>query len=71
LAKPNPTTRPAASGHRFGPNLHCDECGRSWDQHQHEPIPCERSREIRSREAAIEAAPEILEAASLSDDIDD
>jgi hypothetical protein len=32
--------RPGASGHRFGPELACSECGISWDVHQREPKPC-------------------------------
>lgn len=40
LAKPTPNIRPAAGGHRFGPNLECSECGRSWDDHQNDPSPC-------------------------------
>jgi len=32
--------RPGASGHRFGPDLACSECGILWDVHQREPKPC-------------------------------
>jgi hypothetical protein len=32
--------RPGASGHRFGPELACSECGILWDAHQREPAPC-------------------------------
>jgi hypothetical protein len=32
--------RPGASGHRFGPDLECSECGLPWDAHQREPRPC-------------------------------
>ncbi len=32
--------RPGASGHRFGPELACSECGILWDVHQREPKPC-------------------------------
>lgn len=32
--------RPGASGHRFGPDLACSECGILWDLHQREPKPC-------------------------------
>jgi hypothetical protein len=32
--------RPAASGHRFGPDLSCSECGVQWEAHQREPAPC-------------------------------
>jgi hypothetical protein len=34
-------SRPTASGHRFGPDLQCSECGVTWDEHQAEPRPCE------------------------------
>ncbi len=36
----DPAERPAASGHRFGPDLACSECGIQWDAHQREPAPC-------------------------------
>ena len=36
----DPADRPGASGHRFGPDLACSECGVAWDAHQREPIPC-------------------------------
>lgn len=36
----DPADRPAASGHRFGPDLACSECGILWDAHQREPAPC-------------------------------
>ena len=39
-AKNDGTDRPGASGHRFGPELVCSECGISWDLHQREPKPC-------------------------------
>jgi hypothetical protein len=32
--------RPGASGHRFGPDLACSECGILWDVHQRQPKPC-------------------------------
>ncbi|HIF94822.1 MAG TPA: hypothetical protein EYQ60_17110 [Myxococcales bacterium] len=32
--------RPGASGHRFGPELACSECGILWDIHQRDPKPC-------------------------------
>ncbi len=35
--------RPTASGHRFGPELDCQECGRMWDDHQREPSICTAS----------------------------
>jgi hypothetical protein len=34
------TDRPGASGHRFGPDLQCSECGIGWDEHQRNPHPC-------------------------------
>ncbi len=34
------TDRPTASGHRFGPDLTCSECGIGWDEHQRNPLPC-------------------------------
>lgn len=34
------SNRPEAAGHRFGPDLTCIECGRTWDEHQVEPAPC-------------------------------
>jgi len=34
--------RPHASGHRFGPDLTCSECGVTWDNHQKDPIDCAR-----------------------------
>jgi len=36
----DPADRPGASGHRFGPDLACSECGMHWDAHQREPVPC-------------------------------
>lgn len=36
-----PEDRPAASGHRFGPDLACSECGVQWETHQRAPTPCE------------------------------
>jgi hypothetical protein len=32
--------RPSASGHRFGPDLACSECGVTWDEHQKDPRDC-------------------------------
>jgi hypothetical protein len=34
------TARPSASGHRFGPDLSCTECGITWEAHQKEPVEC-------------------------------
>ena len=39
-AKSEGADRPGASGHRFGPELACSECGIAWDVHQREPKPC-------------------------------
>jgi hypothetical protein len=54
MSKPTPTLRPGAGGHRFGPDLICGECGRNWDDHQHDPAPCEH--ESPPEPAAVEAA---------------
>lgn len=32
--------RPEAAGHRFGPELTCIECGKTWETHQVEPTVC-------------------------------
>jgi len=32
--------RPEAAGHRFGPDLTCIECGKTWDDHQIDPTVC-------------------------------
>ncbi len=34
------SNRPEAAGHRFGPDLTCIECGKTWDTHQIEPTVC-------------------------------
>lgn len=34
------SNRPEAAGHRFGPDLTCIECGRTWDEHQADPSAC-------------------------------
>jgi hypothetical protein len=39
--KNDATDRPGASGHRFGPDLACSECGILWDVHQRDPKPCQ------------------------------
>lgn len=39
-SKNDAADRPGASGHRFGPELACSECGILWDVHQREPKPC-------------------------------
>lgn len=40
-AKNDAADRPGASGHRFGPDLACSECGIPWDVHQRDPKPCQ------------------------------
>lgn len=52
--KDDPVIRPGAGGHRFGPDLQCNECGRNWDEHQHDPSPCS---EIAAAEEAASEAP--------------
>jgi hypothetical protein len=39
-AAPEPSDRPGAAGHRFGPRLVCSECGIRWDVHQRDQKPC-------------------------------
>jgi len=39
--KSDAADRPGASGHRFGPDLACSECGILWDVHQRDPKPCQ------------------------------
>ncbi len=34
------SNKPEAAGHRFGPDLTCIECGKTWDLHQVEPTQC-------------------------------
>jgi len=34
------SNRPEAAGHRFGPDLSCIECGKTWETHQVEPTVC-------------------------------
>ena len=52
----DPADRPAASGHRFGPDLACSECGIQWDAHQREPAPCgkQEASEVFLRRPAVE-----------------
>jgi hypothetical protein len=49
--------RPAASGHRFGPDLSCSECGVSWEEHQKEPTPCCKQTKSDPFEAEKPAVP--------------
>ncbi|MCR9095855.1 MAG: hypothetical protein NXI30_16660 [bacterium] len=52
----DPADRPAASGHRFGPDLACSECGIQWDAHQREPAPCGKqdASDVFLRRPAVE-----------------
>ena len=52
----DPADRPAASGHRFGPDLACSECGIQWDAHQREPAPCgkQEASDVFLRRPAVE-----------------
>lgn len=34
------SNRPEAAGHRFGPELTCIECGKTWETHQVDPSVC-------------------------------
>lgn len=57
-----PADRPGASGHRFGPDLACSECGIQWDAHQREPKPCktETSTDAFTRRPVVsESAPKV------------
>ncbi len=49
--------RPPASGHRFGPDLICSECGISWEQHQSRPNPCDHVGKADSDDEALPAPP--------------
>ena len=53
----DPAERPGASGHRFGPELACSECGMHWDAHQRAPAPCakETAGELFLRRPALES----------------
>ncbi len=55
--KLEPVDRPGASGHRFGPDLTCSECGIQWDVHQREPRPCETDRESSPQAGAFLRRP--------------
>ncbi len=48
----DPADRPGASGHRFGPDLACSECGIHWDEHQKEPAPCVKDEPATSSPTA-------------------
>lgn len=53
----DPSDRPGASGHRFGPDLACSECGILWDAHQREPAPCSKDApgDVFLRRPAVES----------------
>ena len=36
-----PSKVKSSGGHRFGPDLVCNECGRGWADHQDDPSPCD------------------------------
>jgi len=54
--------RPGASGHRFGPDLACSECGISWDVHQRQPKPCKTDVPVDA--FARRPAPDLPESAA-------
>jgi len=60
------TDRPAASGHRFGPDLACSECGIGWDEHQRDPHPCKTGTEGEAfnRRPSTTAVPPVGKASS-------
>jgi len=43
------SNRPEAAGHRFGPELTCIECGKTWETHQVEPTVCTPQPEFASQ----------------------
>jgi hypothetical protein len=57
--------RPAASGHRFGPDLCCSECGISWEEHQKAPVPCRTDDKSDALEADLETEVATLPPADL------
>jgi hypothetical protein len=60
VAETESKKRPAASGHRFGPDLSCSECDISWEEHQKEPMPCRTSSKSDSLEADREGEAVVL-----------
>ena len=67
--KNDASDRPGASGHRFGPDLACSECGILWDVHQRDPKPCqtEAMRDAFARRPSADfdtAAPSVAPAPS-------
>lgn len=42
------SNRPEAAGHRFGPDLTCIECGKTWDAHQADPAVCTPAHEPKA-----------------------
>ncbi len=67
--KDDPVIRPGAGGHRFGPDLQCNECGRNWDEHQHDPSPCSEIAEVEkvAAEAPLDAGRRAEEAEALAE----
>jgi hypothetical protein len=63
--------RPGASGHRFGPDLACSECGIPWDVHQRQPKPCKTEVPVdafaRRPSGDLDASPDVPEAPSASE----
>jgi len=59
MAKPTPTVRPGAGGHRFGPDLVCSDCGRNWDDHQHAPAPCTHESRAEASDVGSKSRPTI------------
>ena len=59
-------TRPSASGHRFGPDLACAECGITWEAHQKQPVQC--STAATSRERDSKSGPDVPEHGPLRGD---
>ncbi len=64
------TNRPSASGHRFGPDLSCSECGVTWDEHQKDPSPCVRAAKENAFEAQDDSGerPPLLSSAKGRDE---
>jgi hypothetical protein len=65
VAETESKNRPAASGHRFGPDLSCSECGISWEEHQKDPVPCCIRDKADSLEADVETEAPALPPADL------
>jgi hypothetical protein len=55
VAETETISRPPASGHRFGPDLSCTECGITWEAHQKEPAQCNLgARDVDTGDSADE-----------------